>query len=264
MYLLPFLTTSFRRRNAASGSAHDDRMVLLAYGSLLATSLLLSSGVVPRPSHHLLVPTPRHRTHHCAPLMAMKKSKQQELAEMMARAKMQKEGAVEAEEPAAPAAPKRAPPPPKQRQTREDLFKIVQRANAQIDPKGNRRVATSPQKGGKASGAPKSTGMLRAKALQSAPPSPSAQRAADAKKKIAADYDELKGLMGSRSFKDASRSLSAELLRSGSKLPLPARALSEIACEPYSLDSLEALASDRPTLVLIVSTEVISNTYDTQ
>uniref|UniRef100_A0A7S4BC22 Uncharacterized protein n=1 Tax=Chrysotila carterae TaxID=13221 RepID=A0A7S4BC22_CHRCT len=172
--------------------------------------------------------------------------KQAELAALMQKAKLQKQGLAEDEIEAVvdvPKPPTKSKPKPLQQKrrapTREELFAMVRKTAKQGSEPSKRAAVPMPRT--------RPAEPDRGLPLRRPGPPPFGSSPAEG-------YNDLKQALSGAS--GPSFDVSDEVLPAGRLLPMPA-SLSLLPCEPFGVASLGALAGDAPTLVLIASNEAM-------
>eukprot|EP00965_Chrysotila_dentata_P263464 6214836-Pleurochrysis_carterae.AAC.1 len=184
------------------------------------------------------------RVRHGPQMAGMKK--QAELAALMQKAKLQKQGLAEDEIEAVvdvPKPPTKSKPKPLQQKrrapTREELFAMVRKTAKQGSEPSKRAAVPMPRT--------RPAEPDRGLPLRRPGPPPFGSSPAEG-------YNDLKQALSGAS--GPSFDVSDEVLPAGRLLPMPA-SLSLLPCEPFGVASLGALAGDAPTLVLIASNEAM-------
>jgi len=188
-------------------------------------------------------------------------NKQQDLADLMARAKAVREG-VAPPEPLKPSAKSSKPTPlkpkapkasaaPKPAATRDQMFAMMQNAKMQ---KMEQTASAQLSRFGQEKPRPE-----RVVPQQAKRPDPSAMGGASKQAPpTAEEYAKFGQLLGSGAdARGPVRAVSDEVLTRGAALPLPARGLAELDGVPSGFGSLEALAAGHGVLVLLASVDTL-------
>ena len=189
-------------------------------------------------------------------------NKQQDLADLMARAKAEREGFTPPEPlkpsaksskptPPKPKAPK-APAAPKPAATRDQMFAMMQNAQMQkVEQTAKQQLSRYGQEKPRPARA-------SPVAEQAGRPDPSAMGASRPAPPTAEEYAKFGQLLGSGAdARGPVRAVSDEVLTRGAALPLPARGLAELDGVPSGFGSLEALAGEQGVLVLLASVDTL-------
>jgi hypothetical protein len=188
-------------------------------------------------------------------------NKQQDLADMMARAKALREGvappeplkpSAQSSKPAKAKAPKASTAPKPAVVTRDQMFADFQNVKMQkAEQTAKSQLSRYGQEKPRAREA-------RAPEQQAERPDPSMGGASKPAPPTAEEYAKFGQLLGSGAgARGPVRAVSDEVLTRGDQLPLPARGLAELDGVPSGFGSLEALAGEQGVLVLLASVDTL-------